>query len=346
MTQSSTHPFALRNSDQKFHVGIVVLNNFTLNAFSGFIDALRLAADTGGRSRQIECGWTIMGKGSIRASCGLSISPDVEPIEPENFDYIAVAGGNDYPSRLQPAWLTEYLQRTAMAGVPLIGLCTGSFNIARAGLMDGRRVCVHWNVHEEFALQFPSIEAVSDRIFLDSGDRITCAGSTGSYDLALHLVGRHCGPKRVQQSLRHMVLNGRRTASYPQIQFASETRELRDPVVRKCVNLMEQTLNEPIATDELAARVGISSRQLSRRFKASLGQPPSCYFRSLRIRYGAWRLIHSTEPLSSIAAEVGFVDASHFQREFKKHYGNTPGAYRKTPNHHNTPFHMEMAGLH
>lgn len=348
MRKSSSASLPLTSPAQKLRVGFVILDKFTLNAFSGFIDALRLAADTGGRSRQIECGWKIMGKGQVRASCGLSILPDTDLIDPGNFDYIAVAGGNDYPNRLQPAWLTAYLRQAASAGVPLIGLCTGSFNIARAGLMEGRRACIHWNVHEEFARQFPAIDAVSDRIFVDAGDRITCAGSTGSYDLALHLIERHCGSERAQQSLRHMMLTGYREASYPQVQFASETRDLRDPVVTRCVNLMEQTLNEPIGTEELAERIGMSSRQLSRRFLASLGQTPSRYFRSLRVRYGAWRLIHSTEPVSVIAAEVGFVDASHFQREFKKHFGKSPDSYRRTPDLPEKPlvtYHGEEIGF-
>lgn len=323
---------AFREGTQKLRVGVVVLDNFTLNAFSGFVDALRLAADTGGRSRQIECGWVIMGKGPVRASCGLSISPDTLPVDPRRFDYIAVAGGNDYPTRVQPAWLTEYLWQADAAGIPLIGLCTGTFNIARAGLMDGRTACVHWNVHDYFAEQFPKVDAVSDRIFLDVGDRITCAGSTGSQDLALHLIGRHCGAEKAQQSLRHMVLNDRRDASSPQAHFASETRDLRDAVVRRCATIMEQNLHSPLSTEELARQVGFSSRQLSRRFQDSLGLTPSRYLRSLRVRYGAWRLIHSTDSIATIAAETGFVDASHFQREFAKHFNVTPSKYRKSPN--------------
>lgn len=322
---------AFQSGTQKLRVGVVVLDNFTLNAFSGFVDALRLAADTGGRSRQIECGWVIMGKGPVRASCGLSISPDALPVDPRRFDYVAVAGGNDYPTRVQPAWLTEYLWEADKLGIPLIGLCTGTFNIARAGLMDGRTACVHWNVHEYFAEQFPKVEAISDRIFLDVGDRITCAGSTGSQDLALHLINRHCGAEKAQQSLRHMVLNDRRDASSPQAHFASEIRDLRDPIVRRCATIMEQNLDTPFLTESLAEEVGLSSRQLSRRFQASLGMTPSRYFRSLRVRYGAWRLVHSTAPVSTIAAEVGFVDASHFQREFAKQYQMTPAKYRKSP---------------
>ncbi|RKF13598.1 GlxA family transcriptional regulator [Roseovarius spongiae] len=329
MQTAAERATATGTSRQKFRVGVVLLDNFTLNAFSGFIDALRLAADTGGRSRQIECGWVITGHGALRASCGLTVTPEHEPVDPAQLDYIAVAGGNDYMLRRQPAWLDAYLRAADGAGKTLIGLCTGTFNIARAGLMDGRPACVHWNVRDEFIDQFPGIDTVSDNIFLDTGDRITCAGSTGASDLALHLVRRHCGAERAQQSLRHMILNRQRKASSPQPQFASGAGAIRDGAVRRCINLMEQSLDVTVPLAELAARAGLSERQLARRFHDALGQPPSRYYRHLRLSHGAWRLVHTTDPVMQIAVETGFADASHFHREFRRRYGMPPAIYRK-----------------
>ncbi len=116
-------------SKQKFRVALLPLENFTLNAFSGFVDALRLAADEGGRSRQIECGWEITGHRAVRASCGLIVTPQRTPPDPREVDYIAVSGGNDYRERQQPAWLNAYLRDAAEKGTKLIGLCTGTFNM-------------------------------------------------------------------------------------------------------------------------------------------------------------------------------------------------------------------------
>lgn len=84
MADSSIRPMAsagwpAEGPRQKLRVALLVLDNFTLNAFSGFVDALRLAADEGGRSRQIECGWVIVGRGPVRASCGLTVIPEREP---------------------------------------------------------------------------------------------------------------------------------------------------------------------------------------------------------------------------------------------------------------------------
>lgn len=329
-------PGGRNRNRQKFNVGIIVLDNFTLHAFSSFVEALRLAADVGGRSRQVECGWSILGQGTVRASCGVTVVPEPLPDNPDCFDYLAVAGGNNFPQRRQPDSLTQYLQEADKAGVTLIGLCTGTFNIARAGLMTGRTACVHWNVSDEFRDQFPHISLRSDQLFIDSGDRITCAGSTGGADLALHLITRHCGPEKAQQSLRHMVRDRRRDASFPQTQFSADLQNISDNHLIRCVNLMEQTLNAPVSMGELSYRTGMSERQLSRRFIAALGMPPMTYYRHLRLRYCAWRLVHTTDHISWIANDAGFADSSHFSREFKRKHGMSPAIYRRT--------HLEDAG--
>ncbi len=260
--------------DQKLRVGFLLLDNFTLNAFSGFIEALRLAADQGGRSQQIACGWQMMSQGRVTASCGLSVAATRYLSDPSEMDYLAVCGGNDYHSRTQPAWLDSYLRRAAEADTRLIGICTGTFNIARSGLMKNRPACVHWNVINEFRSQFPRIEVVADRIFIDAGDRITCAGSAGAADLALHLITRHCGREKALQSIRHMLLTGVRPSTHPQAHFKIQMESVADECVRRCVNLMEQALNDPPAIPYLAQEVGLSPRQLDRRFTKAVGKPP------------------------------------------------------------------------
>jgi transcriptional regulator GlxA family with amidase domain len=321
-----------RRSSPALRVGFILVELFTLNAFSGFIDALRLAADRGGRSRQIHCGWAIMGRECVTASCGLRVTPTAELMNPENFDYVAVCGGNGYLEGWQPDWLTNYLRQADAAGVPLIGVCTGTFNLARAGLMKGYTACVHWNVFDEFRKQFPTIDARPDRLFIDAGDRITCAGSAGSDDLALHLIARHCGHAKAQQATRHMMLQCIRPASYPQAHFYSDLDGVRDATVRSAVHLMEQTLNGPLPLPELARQAGVSLRQLERRFATAFSVSPAGYYRALRLRYGAWLLRHTTDTVTQIASDTGFADAAHFSREFRRAWQMTPSTFRRMTN--------------
>src|SRR5918997_56584 len=153
-------------------VGFLLAHNFTLSALSLFVDTLRLAADEGDRSRPIRCAWSIMGATGepVRSSCGLSVVRTAPLADPRSFDYVV-----------------------------MVGVCTGSFILARAGLMEGRRCCVSWYHGSDFEAEFPGRRPVADQLFLADGDRITCSGGSGVADLTAFLVSRHVGPATAQK---------------------------------------------------------------------------------------------------------------------------------------------------
>jgi transcriptional regulator GlxA family with amidase domain len=309
-------------------IGFVLLDKFTATAFSTFVDAIRLAADRGGRSRQIHCAWSIMGAGAVRSSCGLLVVPDEPLRQPERFDYIAVCGGNGYEDRNLSRECTSFLKEADRNGVRLIGVCTGTFALAEAGLLDGRRACVHWNVLDAFQQAYPSVKAYSDQLFIESGSRITCAGSLGGADLALFLIARHSGPEKAQQAARHMLLQRARPADYPQPHFFTRLEGADDPVVRRVALLMEQSMNEFRPISWFAQRAGVSVRQLERRFRRALGFAPAEIFRRIRLDYAAFLLERTDLPVLEIAIDCGFVDSAHMARDFKACFNVTPTRYR------------------
>lgn len=310
-------------------VGFILLPLFTMNAFAGFIDSLRLAADQGGRSRQIHCSWQIMGPGPVTSSCGLEAHPQASYREPNEFTHIAVCGGNNYLNPHEDQALSQYLKEAHRKGVKLVGVCTGTFAIARAGLLRGQRVCVHWNVINDFRQQFPKIDATPDRIFLESARVITCAGSSGATDMALHLIHRTCGPEKAQQAVRHMILNGMRTSNSPQTHFFEAIHEIRDERVRVAVLTMEQSLNTRLNACDLAKRINLSPRQLDRLFHQELGITPMRYFKIMRLRYAQWLLHHTDSSIADIAADCGFADAAHLARDFHAYFACSPGQSRR-----------------
>lgn len=320
-------------------IGFVLLDKFTLTAFSTFIDAIRLAADRGGRSRQIHCAWSIMGTGPVRSSCGLSVAPEEALTQPERFDYIAVCGGNGYEDRNLSRECASFLKEADRHGVRLIGVCTGTFALAEAGLLDGHRACIHWNVLDAFQQAYPSVKAFSDQLFIESGPRITCAGSLGGADLALFLIARHSGPEKAQQAARHMLLQGPRPADYPQPHFFTRLEGADDPVVRRVALLMEQSMNEFRPISWFAQRAGVSVRQLERRFRRTLGLTPAAMFRRLRLDYAAYLLRRTDLPVLEIAIDCGFVDSAHMARDFKACFDATPTHYRGEARQHRTNTH-------
>lgn len=312
-------------------VGILLWPSFTLHALSGFIDALRLAADIGDRGRQILCQWTVMSPDGepVTASCGLRIAATSKLLDPSRFDYlVVVAGHTDAITREEYAAL-QYLRSAASAGIPLVGLCTGSFAIAEAGLLDGRQACVANYHYREFADRYPKVRVIYDQLYSCDDDRITCAGGLASIDLAASLVEKHCGRERAIKISHNMMVHSFRGPSEAQRVVRLEQGRVEDMRVIRAISLMEQNVARPFPIASIARELNISERQLERAFRRELGERPLRLYRRLRVHYGYWRLHHTTSSISEIALDCGFSDHSHFTRCFSREFGETPSAQRR-----------------
>ncbi len=326
-----------RQADQKpdpspsraLSVGIILTHNFTLSAASLFLDHLRLAADEGDLSRQIRCHWAVMSNRMrpVRASCGMTFTPTSGLTDAKEFDYIAVIGGLLHSGTQLDEETIVYLKAAAAADIPLIGICTGSFVLARAGLMTGRRCCVSWYHYQDFVDEFPHHRPVADRMFVVDGDRITCSGGGGSADLATFLIERHLG-RGVAQKARHVLLldharQGNEAQPHPPLSD-DLTEAISDPRIRRALLMMEQHLADPLPIADIAERLKLSTRQLERLFHAVTGARPSTVYRILRLRYARWLLDNTNRSVTDIALEAGFSDCAHFSRQFKAMNGINP----------------------
>jgi len=313
----------------RLSVGFVLAQNFTLSAFSLFIDQLRLAGDEGDRSRQILCHWSVMTRrqAPVKASCGVQISPTSDFIPPAQFDYIVVVGGLLHAGPQLDEASIAYLKTAAQQGVALVGLCTGSFILARAGLMKGRKCCVSWYHSQDFAEEFPDLEPVADRLFVADGDRITCAGGGGTADLATFLIERHVG-RSVAQKSRHVLMLDRARAGSDAQPHPPMVEGVVDERVRRAMLMMEQNMTDPLPISEIAARLKLSTRQLERLFLSVVGTRPTEFYRSLRLRYARWLLDNTNRQVTDIAMDAGFSDCAHFSRHFKATHGFAPSEQR------------------
>lgn len=318
---------------RKLGVGFLLMHNFTLTAFASFVDVLRLAADEGDRSRPILCTWQVMSadRGAARSSCGVEVQPTAGMTDPAAFDYVVVVGGLLQGTPALPAAAASFLRRAATAGVPLVGVCTGSFVLCRLGLMAGRKCCVSWYHYRDFVDEFPALVPVADRLFVVDGDRITCSGGAGVATLAARLVGERLGPAAAQKALDILLVGPLRSGDSaqpaPTFDIAAANDDGR---VSRALLLMEQHIGRPVPVAAIAERVCIGVRQLERLFEARLGTSPQHAYLTLRLKHGRWMLAHTTLSAARIAAETGFSDGSHFGRAFRASYGSTPAAFRRS----------------
>jgi|TARA_R110001606_G_scaffold399307_2_gene584549 transcriptional regulator GlxA family with amidase domain len=325
MATGGTVPAAL-------NVGIVPLPNFTLNAFASFIDALRLAADERDRSRPIRCRWEVMSHDGrmIPASCGVSITATGTFLSPERFDYVVVIGGLLGHDEDKEDPVLDYLRQAASQGVALVGICTGVFAMARAGLLDGRKACVSWLHYQDMIDRFDTVEPDASRLFVADGKRITCAGGVGAARLAAWMIERHLGRDLAQKALSIMMVENSRATATPQPQ-PPVAQSVRDPRVARAILLLEEKLSDPPRIDQLAHTIGISRRQLERGFREELGMSFGNFSRALRLDHGLWLVLTTDRSILDITLECGFNGQSHFATLFRKAYGLTPTEARGLP---------------
>lgn len=179
----------------------------TLVPVAGLVDSLRFAADKSFRSQQVHCQWDWMTclDEPVTASCGMPISP-TKPLNVwAQYDYIVIASGLMGETRNPPQWLLDALRDLHAAKVPIIALCSASFVLGKAGLLDGKRCAMHFTILDEFKTLFPGATAVLDKSYVDDGGIITCPGGT-AIDLAASLISRHCGAVRTQKGLEYLLV--------------------------------------------------------------------------------------------------------------------------------------------
>lgn len=323
-------PTAARTDGTPLKVGFVLADRFTLSAFAGFVDVLRLAADEGDRSRPIGCSWAVLGRPGepIRSSCGLEVLPQQPLDSPESYDYVVVVGGLLHGGQRLVPGTPAFLQLAARAGVPLVGLCTGSFVLARVGLLKGHVACVSWFHREEFAAAFPDVPMVTNRQYVIDRQRITGAGGTSVVHLAADLVERHLGRAAAAKSLR-ILIQGPQASSRALQPEPVLTHPAQDHLVQQAMLQLEDGLKGAVSVADVAAALGLSPRQLERRFQADIGLTPSAFKVRLRLSRAAWLLEHTDLSVTQIALDCGYSDASHFSRMFMGQFGRRPTALRQ-----------------
>jgi transcriptional regulator GlxA family with amidase domain len=189
---------------------------------------------------------------------------------------------------------------------------------------------VSWYHYQDFIDEFPTQAIVADRLFVEDGDRITCAGGAGTAAVATHLIDRHLGRAVAQKASQVLLFDRERAGSEAQPRpplYAS----VSEPRVRRAILLMEQHLARPISIPVMARELGLSMRQLERLCRTHTGLSPASIYRQLRMRYARWLVDNTDRSMTEIAIDAGFADCAHFSRQFKDVYGLSPSTRRLNP---------------
>jgi transcriptional regulator GlxA family with amidase domain len=211
----------------------------------------------------------------------------------------------------------------------VVSICTGAFVLAAAGLLDGRRATTHWMFLDELRARYPAVRVVDDGIFVKDGPVWTSAGITAGIDLALSLVEEDHGHRVAMAVARRLVLFLRRSGNQAQFSSALERQQKEPSRLGDISTFVLDHVDEPLAVERIARRVGMSSRSLSRWCREHLGESPAELVRRLRIDEARRLLEETSLPLKDITTRTGLGDTSTMWRAFTRRLGVTPAAYRQ-----------------
>jgi len=310
-------------------IGFILARSFTLSAFALFVDTLRLASDEADKSGRILADWQVLGSTGhlITSSCGVQVAPTSHFLDPGMFNYIVVVGGLLNAASPIDDETVRYLKEAAARKVPLIGVCTGTFILASAGLMKHHQTCVSWLHYHAYRERFPDHEVRADRIFNLDRTRGSCAGGSSAADMAASIVRRHISEQAERNALEVLQIGKARSALdvQPRRPLAIECD---DPRLRAVLIMMETHIENTISISKLASSVGLSRRQLERLFMEKTNSSPALLYKRIRLERAKRLVLETRAPLIDIAMEVGFENASHFSRLFRKAYGQPPSKLR------------------
>ncbi|MCP3804071.1 helix-turn-helix domain-containing protein [Allokutzneria sp. A3M-2-11 16] len=235
----------------------------------------------------------------------------------------ALCAGSGLPEEVAAA-LAEIRPGTRLAAI-----CTSSFVLAAAGLLDGRRVTTHWREAENLRRTFPAVRVDPNVLFVDDGDVLTSAGVTAGVDLCLHIVRRDHGSEVANEVARTCVAPPWRDGG--QAQYVQHPVPKTAPTTTAVARAWAaDRLDQPIGLAEFAASARMSRRTFTRRFRAETGLSPGEWLtvqRVERVRH----LLESTDlPIELLAARTGFGTAESLRQHFRGALGVSPSSYRRT----------------
>jgi transcriptional regulator GlxA family with amidase domain len=242
-------------------------------------------------------------------------------------DTVVIAGGDVLATDPVPPGLIAAIQHLHPRTRRLVSICTGSFALAAAGVLAGRRATTHWRHARLLSRTYPDVLVQPDALFVEDGDVFTSAGVSAGIDLALALVEQDHGPGLAREVARSLVMFMQRPGGQSQFSAPLAVRPPSTPTLRTVVNLISAQPALDHSTNSLASRVGVSPRHLARLFATELHTTPARFVEQVRLDH-AKSLLDSGRGVAEAARAAGFGSSETMRRTFVARFGVSPSHYR------------------
>ncbi|MEO1231851.1 MAG: helix-turn-helix domain-containing protein [Myxococcota bacterium] len=329
---------------QGWKIGILWIDNASLvsvyGAYEDFVSAnhvTQVEDEYDGRGFRV----SILSESGVpeRGLMGALVSPDCRFDATGPWDALIVPAVMDEGSLSAPASGTDYypeslkhlLRLHLESGGLVAGLCTASFLLAEAGLLDGDRATTHWLYEDTFRERFPKVEVVPSRRVLRAGPggRIIMGGASAYMtDVILPVISSFAGVDFTREFARRF---GKFWHDDPREEHAEriERPHSEDSAVSVAVAWLRERACSGGTVGGAAEHVNLNERTFTRRFRKAQGMSPADFIRNMKVERARELLERSRIPADEVAARVGYADPAAFHRAFKKETGMSPGAYRR-----------------
>ncbi len=306
----------------------VLLDQFTLLCYSCAVESLRIANRMAGTTLYE---WRVIGEGGETAECSAAtqfrLDGDLEDVQ--RGDTVVICGGIDVGKATTKPVL-NWIRKTARRGVPMGGLCTAGYSLAKAGLLDGKKATIHWENQDSFIEEFEEV-TLTKSVFVVDGKTFTTAGGTASIDLMLKFIADDHGEELAGAVADQLIYTTIRTDQDTQRLSVPTRIGVRHPKLSSVIQMMESNIEEPKSPSILAKEVGMSTRQLERLFRRYLNRSPKRYYMELRLQKARNLLMQTDMSVINVALACGFASPSHFSKCYRAQYNTTP--YRERGAH-------------
>lgn len=311
------------NSPLKY--GFLLFDDFSNMVLASAVEPLRAANYCAGQER---FSWRLISQHGqpVTSSSGMRLLPDSSLAEAGELEALFVICGYGARRHSTRALLSD-LRAASRRARRIGGGDAGSWILAEAGLLEGRRATIHWLDLQAFEEEFPNIEASPERYVMD-GPALTAGGATTVMELMLRIIRETCGDAVAFDVSNTFVYDSGRAGAENRGARALSL-QTRAPQLIKTIEEMRSNISDPLPLHALAASAGCSLRALHRLFQQELDTPPGRYYELVRLDHARSLAEDTTLAAYEIAAACGYETAAGLAKAYKKRFGVTLLSSRK-----------------
>ena len=307
-------------SVQTEKIGILLIDGYPLIPFSCVVDALRVANRLSDSALYV---WEYYApnKDPVSASSGILV-PTLPLAEARNLETLVICAPNT-AQHFADASTLKILKNLDKQGANLGSVSSGSFLLAKAGLLDNCRCTIHWENIPVFKELYPQLEVAFTLYEIDQ-KRFTCSGGTAALDMMLKLIENQYGRVLAQEISLQFQHDRIRTEIDSQQMADRIDLAMSAPKLIDVINLMESNIEEPLSLPGIAKQCNLSLRQIERLFHKHRSMTPSQYYLSIRLTHAKQLLLNTNRSVIDISIAAGFETQSYFTACYRKVFGHSP----------------------